>query len=252
MLQSGVDGFRFYGNEYEKYIDSDFIKERTATENFLKFQLKLDTLNENFNKNNLSNSVNDDESVLKFFLADLFLARDTNRAMVNTLSMPQITELEGKYEPDFILSLTNLFSCISTINIESPMPIFTYEKQDIKIFEEILTSDLFDKYVLSQKELDNKNNKIAEVKDYIKSTSINIIKMFKQKIYLKESIIKLVDISDKFVSLFGNNVTSFLSNGLRNELEKLVNSKKRIVIYNFNHIVDELIIQRIKRLKDKT
>lgn len=251
MLQSGVDGFRFYGNEYEKYIDSDFIKNKTSIENFDKIKLKFDGLDKVMQKHSLTKLEKDDEefSSIKYFLVDLFLARDTNRSMVTTLGIPPITILEGKYKPEFVLALKNLWECISTVNIECPMPILTYEKKDIKIFEEIISSDLFDEYVLSQKELENKNNKISEVVSYIKEKSINIIKKFKQKIYLKESMIKVVDVSNKFVNVFGNNVTSFLSNNLRDEFEKLLNNNNRIVIYNFDQIVNELVIQRIKRLK---
>ncbi len=255
MFQSGVDGFRFYGDNYERFVDSDFIRKRIVKESYNKISLIDDELKalitNKYLKSTPTKLENTSLGQLRHFLSDLILALHTKRSMVTTLGIPNTFELEKYLKPEFILFLNNLFNCISTINIESPVPILSFEKKEIEIFEEIIRSDLFEEYVSSQKELENRDNKLSDVILYIKDKSINLIKKFRQNVYLKDHMIKVVDIGDNAVNTFGNKITSFLSKNLSNELKSMLNNDKRIIIYNFNHIFTEIFMQRLSKIKNR-
>ena len=252
MFQSGVDGFRFYG-DHERIVESDFIKKRIVIENYtevwkLNTEIK-DIISRNYLKLQLNSSEPNPLSYLNYFLTDLILALHSKRSMVTTVGIPKLFELDKYLKPEFILLLNNLFKSVSTINIESTIPLLTFEKTEIKIFEEILNSDLFKDYVQSQRELENKDNKIVDVVPYIKDKSINLIKKFRQNIGLKDYMIKVVDLSNSVTEMFGNKLTSLLSNNLNQSFKNILNNNKRIVIYSFDNVFFELLKQRLGKIK---
>jgi len=253
MIQNGVKEFEIlqYSDIHSDLIKKPkFISDRislTSNKNVYKTNKIIDETfrnnillgNKKFNNLDiLLNVLN-----IRTFLENLFLALERNTSIVYIPKMPNLILAKDLIAPKFFYNLQLLYNSFDLEEAKLPLPKTSVNLENVNIFQDIIQSDLFDDYVSTHIELEN--NKLVKrkaIQHLIKRGNILYQKYIKS-LSLKNIKIALLTITPEIINTIFGKLPGRLAEYSANLLDKRLKEDKRIVLYHFNPIFQDILLQ---------
>lgn len=188
------------------------------------------------------------------YFTSLFYSTQTGIPFVN----PNFSEtksfdfLESRMSKELFLAIKNLHSQIETNEISTITPKYSVLKKDIRRFEDILQSTLYNNYRDSLMLLENEVDKVEKVKKEIKVNALKLHRKYVGNLNLKDMGFSFLKENKKVADIFLNKPTAIFGDFIIETVEKLVTSKRKISYYNVDEANFMLLwAERIGELTQK-
>ncbi len=250
MIQGGIQRFQFFPSDKRSTKKSTFLSNRVSffSEHDQDYSFVTGLIDKYFSNFLPDNYKKDDKYdpviSLSYFLVDLFFSIRKKTSIVCILPLPRLTKCEQLLPPELLIPIRNFFNTIETENANLPLIKKTVSHKDIKVVEDIISSDLFSQYCLYHKDLENSKKPVSIAISEVSKAGQRMLNKYSQVLDIRKLTMSLLPISSKLVDvLFGKlpeifveQVASFLGNVLKNE--------QRVVIYQLDPLFTELIHKR--------
>jgi hypothetical protein len=185
---------------------------------------------------------------MQAFLVDLFDAMGTGASVLSPWGIPDIAETRELLPSEFAVLLSNLLGGIQILTSASPIPQRFVQRDDLERFNQILTSDLFGEYVSRQAQLDDANCSVSATLQDIAIAGRKVFSKYPRLLTLKNTCLGVLQITPKIIdAAFGKLPGALAEMGARLGLS-LLESRKRIVIYDFQSTVEEIFLANLVRM----
>jgi len=185
---------------------------------------------------------------MQAFLADLFDAMGTGAAVLSPWGIPDIAETHELLPSEFAVLLSNLLGGIQVLTSTSPIPQRFVPRDDLERFNQILTSDLFGEYVSKQGQLDDANYTVSTALQDIAIAGRKVFSRYPRLLTLKNTCLGVLQITPKIIdAAFGKLPGALAEMGARLGLS-LLESRRRIVIYDFRPTLEEIFLANLVRM----
>jgi hypothetical protein len=263
MIQSGIEEFEIlpsygYHDELKQFIfNSEFLSDRVVEnskdeESYAKILEKFDIL---FDEHTIKKELNDDEKAnilfTKSYITDLLFAMKKDLNLVSLALTPRsdLTKLDPIIDPELLFPLKNFLSLIECENLRLPLPATSIQHVDVKIFEDIITSDVFSDYVSSHRNLENKKNVKTKAFFQIAKNAKLVKKTFTNYVDLKDLSVNTMEITPKIVDVFGGKIWSLVADStmrlIKSTFVKYGSMDKRLIIYDYSPYSKEILHNRV-------
>jgi len=256
LYQSGVNSFETELNFLpQELISNPFWKERFYQINSKVYGESLvkssTVLKGNFDIEKDKNfKVPQLEYILNHF-SSLFYSFETKIPFVCTqfVHSKDFKFLENRLSNELYNSIINLYSLISSTDVQTIVPQYSILKKDIKRFEDIAASSAFRQYSESLELLPfegfskNLNNDIKQraKRLYNKHTS---------SLDMKSMTFSFIKSNKKVLDLFTNKITSVIGDLIIESFEKIISEKRMVHFYDFKGaFLLRLFAERINELQ---
>ncbi len=259
MFQAGADEFVVASTKWGASRESSFISKRIsflpekAYENTSKIINPLfDSLS---TKENSQTQKLPELGYFEALLCDLFLALQNRLNLVCVLPIPKPSSVKGYLSPELYYSLENLMHMFRPIEINLPfLKISTIESKDVRVFQEIVESDLFAEFSLTQKELSDAKQPADRIILRVAKSGKELVHKFKRWLHNKPFIVHCLHLTPRIIDqISGSTIpaNSIVENVIKPGIE-CFEENKRIVLYDFSSALDDIIIDRFQLFFDKT
>ena len=250
MLQSGATRFDILYSKPDLVPRSEFLRKRIRAIPSLRYgkpMLLLQGVFENhLPQDYRSNNKYAPVWALEHFLTDLCFAMQSKSSMVAVLGIPKIEPLKPLLPVELFLPVKSLLVALEPSGVEVPLPKRAIADDRVSLFVDLLKSDLFLSYSAAQSDLDfasiPKRNAIARVATKAKQ----IVKENLDAVRLKRTTVALLPITSKLIDLAFGKLPGTLAEYSTNLLAKMLNEQRRVVVYQFDLIFEEVIVDRIE------
>lgn len=259
LVQCGVDAFAINSMENYKHFLSDkhekrlhnFLKEKTINipekkiENAIKsiediFQFYLP---DNYYKDKKYQEVFN----IKTLLQDIMIASNTGTSLFRKVStITQDLEKSKEVLPlELFLPIKYLINSICQDTIDLPNTKHYLSKEDFKRFENVFKEKTFLDYKTAHSSLDNdKINKNTALSN-IQKNSVNFYRKHNGLINIKKSILTTLSVTPKIVDVTFGKIPGTVADLASKLLTNLIDTKRRIVIYDYEPIYNEIFLERV-------
>lgn len=273
MLQNGIDGFEVFLKEKdnlgkdnlgfkntfksmkEPLYKSQFLSKRVYPLNSKEWIESCAKVFYYF-KNRLGedcfiNEKNKGLLQLSHFLINLLYSVKNNTCFTNLAPIPNVESFEGKFPADIYFPIKSLVQNLITVKTEVPYLTKIIDSKSIKIFDELMRSDLFNQYTSAHGKLDKlypfrKDN----AQDKIKSLARKIYLNHEQLTKIKSVSIKILPISAKIIDTVFGKFSGLILEIVSKSLDEILNNKRQIVFYEYDPFLHEYIGKRVKQYYD--
>ncbi len=254
LIQSGVHSIRLFGTLPSQIADSRFLRRRTLVCSPAKLMNEEERIRERLTANLVTDTVGfDDErniSVVSRFLANLTFAASTRRAMVSTLGIPRLQELEGVVHPDVLIVVDHLFAAIETVSVPSPVPKLEVPARAVRQLDDVLGSDLFNEYCRSQEGLANGEVATASASVRLKNSAVSLARRFREVVTVRQTLLRMLPVTKALVDTVAGSIGEAVTDSLGSALSGLLQENRRVVVYSFHDVFEGLYTSRLKRIRE--
>lgn len=157
--------------------------------------------------------------------------------------------LESRLSIELFKSIKNLYSLVKSDQIQTICPQYSAMKKDIRRFEDIANSSIFEDYNDSLLLLEHEK-KPEKLIQKIKQKSNQIYSKHTASLELKDIAFSLLKTNKRILDLFTNKATSIIGDFGIEFLEKIINEKNKIHYYESKeNYVFRLWAERISELR---
>lgn len=188
---------------------------------------------------------------LAHFLVDLLMCARQRVAMVTTLPLPSIESLEPTVPAELLLSIRNLLAGIERNDANLPIPASAVSVESVLRLNEILNSDLFSEYSAAHGTLDSGGSPTAQAMDELASLGRDLARRHSRELRLKRAGVGLLSLSSKLISAACGPLPGALADFAADCLERSLASCDRIVMYQLDELLGQIMLSRVKRLVDE-
>ncbi|MGB2728956.1 MAG: hypothetical protein WBD09_10875 [Halobacteriota archaeon] len=182
---------------------------------------------------------------VKAFLADLLLSLEKRLDMVCILPIPDPAKVEGILPPELFHPIQNLINTFDSESAKLPLPKSSVLSTNVKIFQEIITSDLFSRYSLMHQELANARSSKNKVIFNIVESGGKLLIKYEKLLYLKPLTISLLPVTAKLIDVVFGKLPGTLAEYSSKLLNNWLKDERRIVLYHFHPKFEEIVRRRI-------
>ena len=159
MIQAGIQRFRTVGGAPKSIRDSDFLRQRCEEYSFNEYMAVMDSIKDVIESHATGSATHSSEHSdlfpLVWFLTELIISLKTKSAMVSVLSVPSARQYRGRLNPEMLAAVGTLMQKVHPIQVDLPIPQSEILSDDVKVFHELIKSDLFERYASSHELLES-------------------------------------------------------------------------------------------------
>lgn len=163
LIQTGANFIEVFEENSNLLNKSEYIKDRVIKINDQNYNEIKSRINKVFSIYESSSKGNKElEEELwntKILLCDLLYCVHRNSDFIYTGKFPSLVRFKDSLPNDFYLPLITLLSSVESKDIFSPNPVSLISKDEVKKFDNIIQSDIYDNYVKSHANLRTKQGK---------------------------------------------------------------------------------------------
>lgn len=237
MIQAGVQRFRIVGGMTKQVRESKFLRCRCEEYSFEDYKQLMDSVQETLNQHAVRHLKKDSEHTdlftLTWFLTELIFSLQTKSAMVSVLPMPNIAEYAGKLTPDMFAAVRGLFQKIDPLPLDLPIPQLSVLSGDVKVFHDVISSDLFASYAESHQMLESSREEKQSTIRLILNKAKILHNSFSNVLDLKRISLSLIPLTTSLIDSVCGKFPGSLADVFGNALTEALNNKRRITIYNY-------------------
>lgn len=242
MIQAGVQQFRICGQMPQKLRTSKYLANRIVEAPFddiheLSSRFKK-ALFEDYDEKKLPENA----FSLIWFLAELVYSLQTKSSAVRILPQPRLTDYSNVLSPRAMSAISSLMAKINKVELDLPITSAEVPLRDVKIFSEIISSDLYNDYVDSQSLLDSTEENSEKVGRLISDKGKRLYNQFGSAIDIRKSSVSLIQVSVSVIDAIFGGLPGKLASTFGNALTEALNNKRRITIYNYGDVHRRLLI----------
>ena len=245
MLQAGVERFRIIG-PLPKYIqDSQFLHRRCKEYPFEQYNNVTSSIEQVVSANTTHTAEpksRDNLFVLTSFLTDLIVALKTKSAMVAVTPTPDPAECAGMLSLEMQSAINGLLNNIKPASLDLPVPQWHALFHDIKVFQEIISSDLFASYSASHQLLESWEQREQSVFKEILSKARKLRERFGQVLDTNQLSLSLIPITASLIDSVCGKLPGSIANVFAKVFTEALRDRKRVTIYNYYHVHKKLMI----------
>ena len=188
---------------------------------------------------------------LKVFLVELLLAARLKRNMVNLFELPESKAFESRLPPELLLPIKRLFSALETNTPCVPSIGRTLTPQDIQLFEEILSSQLFRQYGDSHGSLEDNNILLASAVESIRRRSRKLTDKYPRLLKLKRVIVSVLPLTSQIMETIFGRLPGKLAEFSTSLLSEWLQQERRFVVYQFHDLLETTMRSRMHQYLEK-
>lgn len=260
MFQCGVEELKLIcpaENQKNFETESDFLRDRIRFDSGLnhKYELLLRKVRpifeEYFEDENLRMSEQENIFKTEVILTDLLFEMQTNLSSVSILPWlkPDLESLRKTLEPEKYYPIKNLFSMIENDNLNLPLPSQSILSTEVKKFEMIIESDIFQSYTISHKNLENKKIEKSKALFQIKEKGKMLQTRFERNINIKEFGVNTLNLAPPFIEVLLGKIPGVAAESILKLfdpiLSRSVTDNQRLVTYEFSQRSKEILNDRL-------
>ncbi len=255
MIQAGAENFVVSPIESSSAKYSEFISKRISFLSEDRFRKVYDIVGTVF-QSYLPEGYKIDPRFSKVgsveaFLADLLLSLEEKLDMVCILPIPDSAKFEGILPPELFHPIQNLINAFDSESAKLPLPKSSILSTNVKILQEIITSDLFSRYSLKHQELANalasKKKAIFDINEF----GGKLLIKYEKLIYLKPLTISLLPVTAKLIDVVFGTLPGTLAEYSSKLLTNWLKDERRIVLYHFHPTFEDIVRRRLASLLEK-
>lgn len=251
-FQAGVDEFLIPDYKDHPYPRSDFLANRTTVIPRERSEQHEKMVRATFSAHLPDDWYRNDEYAFAFelqaFVVDLLDAMSTGASLLSPWGMPEIAEAKARLPSELSVPLANLLSAFTDFQASSPIPQKAVPTEDIQRFNEIISSDLFSKYAAAQSSLDDLEAPVTAVLPTVVSSGRDVFFQNKQLLQLRKSSLSILQLTPKLVDVVFGKLPGALAEVAANFGISLLESRRRIVIYDFRSSIQGILFSNLLRM----
>jgi len=183
-----------------------------------------------------------DVCTLESLLSDLCIGLRQNASILFPGPLPEPESFRGVLPPELLLPASRLLSAISTSATGGPLPRYEIQKADVKLYEAIVHSGLFNELSKAHVQLRDQAIAPSAALSRVRRLAAIIQEKYADDLRLTRLGVSLLSLVPKFVEktigLFPGKIAEHIAKLAKPFLE----NRKRIVIYDSSHINREIIL----------
>ena len=251
-FQSGID--EFLVPEYKEHISpsSDFIKSRTHYVSHAESKEHYNLVDSAFSTYLPDGWAKNEEYEfvwsLHSFLVELLDSMSLSSSLLLPSGIPDFSEAESQLPSELAQPISLLLSAIVDIQTPSPIPLKAVPTDDIHRFNDIMSSDMFTRYVEAQSELDNSDSSIEKTLPVIADRGRQLFTQNKHILTLKKSSAGILQMSPKIIDAAFGKLPGALAEVAAKLGVSLLDSRRRVVIYDFRSTTQNILLSNLVRM----
>lgn len=182
---------------------------------------------------------------LEYFITDLLFALRYSAAPVTVLPLPSIIKLQEILPTELFISIKSLLSSVDSSTRDVQLPIATISETNVRRFEEVIESDLFDKYISSHKNLEILSVSESKAINETIDTGNELLRKNTDLLRTNNAKISLLPITEKFFKYNFSQLLEYTSKSWAKVATNNFNKNRRIVVYQLNPILDDVTAIRV-------
>ena len=237
MIQAGIQRFRIVGHAPKSIRDSDFLRHRCEEYSFNEYEVVMDSIRAVIESHATGSpthsSKHSDLFPLVWFLTELVFSLKTKSAMVSVLPVPSVGQYSGILTPEMLSAVGTLIQKVHPIQIDLPIPQSEILSDDVKVFHELVRSDLFASYSSSHELLESSD---ADEQSAIRSILADAKALrfrFSSLLDAKRVMLSLLPVTASLIDTVCGKFPGSLANIFGDALTEALKSRQRITIYNY-------------------
>lgn len=250
MIQAGVQRFRIVGVTPNKILDSEFLRRRCEEHSLKDYMQLLDSIESVIASHTVKSVESDSERteafVLTWFLTELVFSLRTKSAMVSILPIPEISKYAGKLTPEMLAALDNLLQKVNSVNLDLPIPQLEVLSDDVTVFHELISSDLFASYAYSHQMLESSAEKEQFAVENILSKAKALRERFNRALDVKRLSLSLIPVTVSLIDKVCGKFPGSLADVFGNALTEALKSRRRVTIYKYGDAHLKLLLKHYK------
>jgi hypothetical protein len=179
------------------------------------------------------------------FVADLMIASSERTSILHLSSWGSIpnmiTKVNGRLPSEIFVPISNLFSMISCSETPNPISQHVLSADDIERLNDILKSDLFDRYSASHASLDDAEIPITTAVSRVVATGRKLFSEKRGFLTLKKCGANVLQITPKVVDAIFGKLTGTVAELVTKIAINILESDRRIVIYDLQKTAAEIV-----------
>jgi hypothetical protein len=185
---------------------------------------------------------------LSAFVVEILDAMSEGASVLSPWGIPDMAEAEALLPSELAIPLSNLLSSVSNLQAPSPIQQKALPTEDVRRFNEIISSDLFLKYVSAQSALDDSERPLEKALSVVVSTSRQVFSHNKQLLALRRTGIGVLQVTPKIVDAAFGKLPGALDEVAAKLGFNLMESRRRLVIYDFRYSVQNVLFSNLVRM----
>ena len=253
MIQAGVQRFRVVGPMTKQVRESQFLSRRCEEYSFDDYKQLMDSVEDTLSQHAVFHLKEDSENTelfgLTWFLTELIFSLQTKSAMVSVLPMPNIADYVGKLSPEMLAAVMGLFQKIDPLPLDLPIPQLRVLSDDVKIFHEVISSDLFSAYAASQQLLESSGEEKESTARLILNKGKALLNCFSSVLDFKRISLSLIPVTSSLIDTVCGKFPGSLADAFGIALTEALNNKRRVTIYNYGDTHKRLLMEHYRAVK---
>lgn len=143
--------------------------------------------------------------------------------------------MKRRIDQDFFAILNNLSSLIKEEGIRTVTPKYSILKNDLKRFEDIANTGLFEKYSKSLNLL-TESTKLSTIKKDIAFYSYRLLNKFGSSLNLKDTTLNFIKFNKKILDQFIGKFPSAIGDTIIQSVEKMIQERNKIFFYEIEDV----------------
>jgi hypothetical protein len=185
---------------------------------------------------------------IQSLVVDLLDAMSAGASLLAPDGIPDMAEIEMQLPDELSIPVRSLLSAISELPTSGLVFQRTVASEDVERFNEIISSDLFSKYAAAHSLLDSLDAPAPQVLPMVVSSARSIFRRHKKLLKLRTSGIGILQLTPKFVDTVFGRLPGLLAEVAAKLGGSLLESRRRIVIYDFEATLKDVLISNLVRM----
>jgi hypothetical protein len=185
---------------------------------------------------------------LESFLVELLDAMSVGASVLSTWGIPDIAEAEALLPSELSVPLSNLLAAVNDLRTPSPIPQKAIPTEDIQRFNEIMTGDVFSKYVTAQYSLEDSSIALETTLPTVVSSARLVFQKNPQLLQLRKASIGVLQVTPKLVDAVFGKLPGALADLAAKLGVGLMEERRRVVIYDFRSSVQDVLLSNLVRM----
>lgn len=250
LIQAGVHSIRRIDSHSQQHQDFVTRERITASDDgeYFKLLREIQGLLEKHAINEKQSAEQNKLFTLSLFLTDLIYSLQTDAAMVTVLPRPKIDNYYGRISPHFLSAIGSLLSNITTTEVLAPIPQLTVKASEVKVFEELMESQIFTAYSNAHSEFASIRESDVAVLNDVSMRAKTIWQRYSNTVDLKKLSLSLIPITktmaDKVLTGLPGTIVGLIADALTTAAQQ----EKRIVIYDYGRSHQDLLMAHYEKL----
>jgi hypothetical protein len=193
-------------------------------------------------------------ATLHTFLTELIIAMENTASMITISGIPTLDGVGTILPDEVLIPIKNLLSCITPEQAVVLNPSHIITSENIRIFNEIIASKQFVKYSTAQLSLEDAQFPTQSCISKISAMASDVFESSSSSTSLKKIGLGIIALSEQIVDAKFGKIPSALTKALNiifgEMLTKILEERRRVVIYNFADSMGDLFKNNALRMID--